>query len=715
MSNPCRITVLFFGTLWLVSPVSEAVDVDSPYGVVAFIPSPTRWDAMRDADIVWGRCGFSWRDIETAKGVFNWATTDEAVALANARGLQIYAGLGYTPGWASAGHGQEDPPTNPQDWYDFCFACVSRYKDSIHYWELWNEPNISGFWDGGLQGYIDIVVKYGADAIHAADPEARVLGPEISRCCSGDYWMTQCLQKAGDKIDIICHHQYDYVLPANRLSASSLSIDQMHNLILSLGYGNKPIWVTECGWASDESGMTEQKQADYLTQMLAGMQARSSWWHKFFWYQIWEGPTGRAGLLYMDETRKPAWYAYHDYTAAHPAPEQVSANMSASDINKGMTRVVVGDGDTVATILLGRSCRRNDNSGQDFYIYFDVDDVFAYAGDRPAVTIICDYYDGGSGPINLDYDSTSGPYTNVSTINRAGINTWKQARWTVTDAYFGNRQNNGADFRISGGTSNTFYVDTVAVDVPPRVGPDRASNPAPAHQSGSAGINADLSWTAGARATSHDVYFGTSNPPPSRGNQAATTYDPGTMVAGATYYWRIDEVNTSGTTTGLVWRFTTIPMPGPAANPNPQNGATNVGVTADLTWTAGANATSHDVFFGTTNPPPSQGTQTTTTYDPGTLIRGTTYYWRIDEVNASGTAAGAVWSFKTWGSLADFNWDGDVDQADFGHLQACLSGSGVSYGPGCQDADLVIDGTVDAADLARFLSCVGGTGEPPGC
>jgi hypothetical protein len=714
MRDVLRPTTLSFWTLMVVCPLSAAVETDSPYGVVAFIPSPTRWDAMRDADIVWGRCGFSWRDIETAKGVFNWATTDEAVALANARGLQIYAGLGYTPSWASAGGRQQDPPTNPQDWYDFCYACVSRYKDSVHHWELWNEPNISGFWAGTRTQFINNIVKVGADAIHAADPEAMVLGPEISRCCYGDTWMTQVLQQAGDKIDIISFHQYDWVLPQDRLSRSTLSIDQMHNLIVSLGYANKPIWVTECGWRSDEPGVNEQTQGDYLAAMLAGMPSRP-WWQKFFWYQIWEGSSDFFGLLYQDETRKPVWYAYQAYTAAHPAPEMVSANMSTNDINKGMTRVVVSDGDTVATTMLGRSCRRNDDPSNDFYIYFNVDDVFIYAGDRPALTITCDYYDGGSGPISLQYDSPGGAYTVASTFNRAGVNTWKQARWTLTDAYFGNRQNNGADFRIAGAVGNTFYVDTVAVTAAPRAGPDRASDPEPPHLSTSAGINADLSWTAGARADSHNVYFGTTNPPPSRGNQTATTYDPGTMVPGATYYWRIDEVNASGTTTGLVWRFTTMPPPGPAANPGPPNGATDVSLTADFTWTAGANATSHDVYFGTANPPPLQGSQATTTYVPGTMIRGTTYYWRVNEVNASATTAGPVWSFRTWGSLADFDLDGDVDQEDFGHMQGCFSGTGSAYGAGCQDADLIIDGSVDGADLERFLSCMSGSDQMPGC
>jgi len=85
--------------------------------------------------------------------------------------------------------------------------------------------------------------------------------------------------------------------------------------------------------------------------------------------------------------------------------------------------------------------------------------------------------------------------------------------------------------------------------------------------------------------------------------------------------------------------------PGPASNPNPVNGATNVAVDADLSWTPGAGATKHDVYFGPTNPPAFVGDQTSTTFDPGTLINSTTYYWRIDEKNSYGTTTGAVWSF----------------------------------------------------------------------
>ena len=127
----------------------------------------------------------------------------------------------------------------------------------------------------------------------------------------------------------------------------------------------------------------------------------------------------------------------------------------------------------------------------------------------------------------------------------------------------------------------------------------------------------DLSWAAGSGATSHDVYFGTSSPGTFRGNQAGTTFDTGTMANSTTYYWRIDEKNANGTTTGDVWSFTTAAAPQPpgkATSPNPANGATSVSITNDLSWTAGSGATSHDVYFGTSSPGTFRGNQAGTTY-----------------------------------------------------------------------------------------------------
>jgi hypothetical protein len=88
-------------------------------------------------------------------------------------------------------------------------------------------------------------------------------------------------------------------------------------------------------------------------------------------------------------------------------------------------------------------------------------------------------------------------------------------------------------------------------------------------------------------------------------------------------------------------------LPAPASNPNPVNGAINIDKDADLSWTSGEGATLHDVYFGTSSPPPFIGNQTSTTFDPGTMAIVTKHYWRIDSVNYWGKTVGEEWIFYT--------------------------------------------------------------------
>ena len=188
---------------------------------------------------------------------------------------------------------------------------------------------------------------------------------------------------------------------------------------------------------------------------------------------------------------------------------------------------------------------------------------------------------------------------------------------------------------------------------PPSEPPAPASGPFPAQGESNLDVDVKLNWSAGDGSESHDVYFATISPPAMQGNQGGTGFDPGTLEYGMTYYWRIDEVNEAGTMNGETWSFSTRAaplLPDPASGPSPADGASNVSKNADLTWTPGANTDSHDLYLGTDSTPDSsefQGNQVTTGFDPGILAEGTTYYWRVDEVNGNGTTTGPVWSFTT--------------------------------------------------------------------
>ncbi len=176
----------------------------------------------------------------------------------------------------------------------------------------------------------------------------------------------------------------------------------------------------------------------------------------------------------------------------------------------------------------------------------------------------------------------------------------------------------------------------------------------------------------------------------------------------ATDTGRIDNVKILGSPMGGL-------PPAKASNPNPLHQATNVGRDADLSWTAGDGAVSHDVYFGATSPPVFQGNQTGTTFDPGQMNRAQTYYWRIDARNDAGVTTGDVWQFTVQAAPGDFDADGDVDLTDFGYLQRCYSGSGVPPAGGCTDADLGGDNDVDQDDFQIFRNCLGGSNQSSGC
>ncbi len=103
------------------------------------------------------------------------------------------------------------------------------------------------------------------------------------------------------------------------------------------------------------------------------------------------------------------------------------------------------------------------------------------------------------------------------------------------------------------------------------------------------------------------------------------------------------------------------PTPTRAKNPSPETEAIDIPRDVVLSWSAGKFAATHDVYLGTvfddvnnasrSNPLGvlvSQGQAAVTFDPPGLLDFGTTYYWRVDEVNAPPSNTiykGDVWSF----------------------------------------------------------------------
>ncbi|MCP4261061.1 MAG: LamG domain-containing protein [Planctomycetes bacterium] len=198
-----------------------------------------------------------------------------------------------------------------------------------------------------------------------------------------------------------------------------------------------------------------------------------------------------------------------------------------------------------------------------------------------------------------------------------------------------------------------------------------ASGPNPSDGSFTEDLWVNVSWSPGDFAVSHDVYIGDSFDDVESGaegtffgNQTATFFVvgfpgfpfPDGLTPGATYFWRIDEVNDTEPNSpwkGSVWSFN-IP-PKTAYLPVPANNAESIGVNTSLTWTPGFGAKLHTIYFGDNFEDVNDATvglsQGTTGYSPSPLEMAKTYYWRIDEFDGIGTYKGNVWSYTTEGAV----------------------------------------------------------------
>ena len=130
------------------------------------------------------------------------------------------------------------------------------------------------------------------------------------------------------------------------------------------------------------------------------------------------------------------------------------------------------DGWNEAGIEGGVECRHNDLTDhgrwKGHYLYFRVSNKWAFQGSRPDAWIRIEYYDGIQGqPLCLEYDAVgddaSARYQRAEQISMTGSGRWRHHTFHLTDAYFGDRENNASDFRLSSQQDAEFHINRVWV------------------------------------------------------------------------------------------------------------------------------------------------------------------------------------------------------------------------------------------------------------
>jgi hypothetical protein len=281
-------------------------------GMNTRVLTPPMADKMVELGAGLVRLPFGWDLLEPAcKGCYDWTTTDAWRDEAKRTHRTIFASLAYAPAWANGGHDYTYPPINYQDWYDFVFAAVSRYRDDIFLWGVWNEPDLDVFLHGTDVNVYRALTINARSAILRANPDARVIGPDVSWHALTSGWFAAAMTSFGDLFDIVTVHWYIDAPPIGEM---------MDTKVRPYALG-KPIWLGEAGRKPCASLFGEAGQALFYAQVLDAFQARREWWTAVLFYDLWEEPTPPdcgSAITRPDWSNRPAFTVLQNFIRAHP-------------------------------------------------------------------------------------------------------------------------------------------------------------------------------------------------------------------------------------------------------------------------------------------------------------------------------------------------------------------------------------------------------------
>ena len=230
---------------------------------------------------------------------------------------------------------------------------------------------------------------------------------------------------------------------------------------------------------------------------------------------------------------------------------------------------------------------------------------------------------------------------------------------SATPPYYGNTSNSSYQLPLLN-DSTPYYWQIVARNtcgnnssdiwnfIPRCPVPAKPQTPSPANGSANTSTNILLSWNASANATTYDVYFGTSATPTLNGSTNTNSYQLPQLNINTTYYWQVAARNTGKINYSDIWSFTTTcPLPDKPQIPSPMDGSSQIAINAYLSWNASANASSYDIYFGTSATPPRYGNTSNSSYQLPQLSYSTKYYWKVAARNACGINSSDIWNFTT--------------------------------------------------------------------
>ncbi|MCF0235041.1 MAG: hypothetical protein HUK22_08730, partial [Thermoguttaceae bacterium] len=136
------------------------------------------------------------------------------------------------------------------EWKEYVRRIVERFKDRIRFWEVWNEPNLQGFWADAPDGAnYAILLKATYETIKAIDPELKVVYGGLAGVPL-DFFEKSLDAGAGDYFDVMNIHPYRGGMTTTAfVEEFRTDVEGFRAAMAKRGF-ERPIWITEMGWAT---------------------------------------------------------------------------------------------------------------------------------------------------------------------------------------------------------------------------------------------------------------------------------------------------------------------------------------------------------------------------------------------------------------------------------------------------------------------------------
>jgi len=281
--------------------------------------------------------------VEDGNTIYNWSKIDQLYDNMLARHIKPFVELGFTPKALATSEnsifywqGNTSHP-KPEAWRNLIDTFVrhieERYgKDEVRSWffEVWNEPNLSGFWEGGDQKAYFELYDLTAKTIKSIDPALRVGGPSTA----GAAWVPEFLahvKHSGAGVDFVTTHTYgvdsgfldEKGVQDTKLSPSPDAIvgdvRRVREQISASDFPGLPLYFTE--WSTSytprDSVHDSYISAPYILTKLKASQGLLQGMSYWTYTDLFEEPgppsapfQGGFGLVNPQGIRKPTFFAY---------------------------------------------------------------------------------------------------------------------------------------------------------------------------------------------------------------------------------------------------------------------------------------------------------------------------------------------------------------------------------------------------------------------